>query len=131
MKLQALILTTLFAVAATNVIAQQRGTPEEMIQKRVDNIKKEVKLTADQEKKLAAIFLETLNKRDELFASRRGSGETREAAQEKFRQVKEDENAKIKKLLTAEQYKAYTSYLEKQQKEAEQRSKAQQQGTKK
>ncbi|MDR1415021.1 MAG: hypothetical protein LBI96_04335 [Odoribacteraceae bacterium] len=124
MKTTIFILATLLAVAAADATAQTRGTPAEMIQKRVDNIRKEVTITDDQAKKLSAIFLETMNKRDELFASRGTDG--REAAREKLAKVKEDEEAKIKKLLTADQFKAYTAYLEKQRKEAEERSRAQQ-----
>jgi hypothetical protein len=120
MKVTTLFILILFTLAAT---AQQKGTPEEIAGKRVDNVKKAVTLSGQQEKELRALFLQTLEKRDVLFANRRDNGESREESEKKFQKVKDEENAGIKKILTPAQYKAYTAHVEKQHREAEQRTK--------
>ncbi|MDR2130394.1 MAG: hypothetical protein LBP56_04395 [Odoribacteraceae bacterium] len=122
MKIITLIASILVASSA---VAQQRGTPEEFAKKRVETVKKELSLTGQQEKELAALFLETIHKRDEIFASRRGNNETREQTQERLKKVKDEEKAKIQKILSPDQFKAYTAFLEKQRKEAERRGKEQ------
>jgi hypothetical protein len=120
MKIVILIVTTLLALDAA---AQVRGTAEDQVKKRVENVKKAITLTAEQEKKVTAIFMATLDKRDEIFAGSRGSRENREAGQEKLLKVKEEENASLKKVLTGEQYTAYLAYLERERAAAEQRRK--------
>ena len=114
-----------FVFFALNATAQLRGGPEDFARKRVENMKQAVTLSVQQEKEIIALFVETLAQRDETFAARRESGETREAVGAKLQKLRDEETAKLKKILNPEQFKAYTAYLEKQREEATRRGQEQ------
>ncbi|MDR2414699.1 MAG: hypothetical protein LBD64_06910 [Odoribacteraceae bacterium] len=117
-KILAFIASLLFALPT---FSQVRGTPEDFARKRLENVQKATKISEQQEKELIALFLDTMNKRDEAFAARRENGESREVSQAKIQKIRDEEMAKIKKILSPEQAKAYTDYLEKMKQEAGQR----------
>ena len=123
MKTVAFILPALLALTL-NLTAQQRVggqrlSPEERVKQRVEAVKKEVKLTADQEKQVTTLFTESQKRQVELFQN--SGGGNWEANREKFQKLQAEETENVKKILTEEQFKAYTAYVEKQRKEMEQR----------
>ncbi|MDR0766618.1 MAG: hypothetical protein LBF09_06765 [Odoribacteraceae bacterium] len=105
----------------TPALAQVKGGPEDFARKRVETVKKATKISGQQEKELIALFIETINKRDEIFASRRENGENQEQSRTRIQKVRDEEMTKIKKILSPEQAKAYTDYLEKMRQETGQR----------
>jgi hypothetical protein len=125
------MLSTLFVAFSLGVTAQQRGgqrmSPEEMVKQRVEAVKKEVKLNEKQEKEVTTLFTDTQKKRTEMFQNRQGSTD-RNANREQFQKLQDEENAAMKKILTEEQYKTYTAFLEKQRKEMEERMRSRGQG---
>ncbi|MDR2130393.1 MAG: hypothetical protein LBP56_04390 [Odoribacteraceae bacterium] len=129
MKTVTLVLSAMLAFTL-NATAQQGGqrmSPEEMLKRRVETVKKELKLTGEQEKQVTTLFRETQKKQAELFQNG-GGRENREANREKFQKLQEEENAGMKKILTEEQFKSYTAFLEKQRKEREERMRSRGQG---
>ncbi|MDR1415020.1 MAG: hypothetical protein LBI96_04330 [Odoribacteraceae bacterium] len=134
MKTTTFILAIALATCTLGVTAQQRGggqrtSPEEMLKQRVEAVKKEVKLTADQEKQVTTLFTETQKKRAEMFQNTQGGGRGNwEANREKLQKLQDEENEAMKKILTEEQNKTYVAYLEKQRKEMEERMRSRGQG---
>jgi hypothetical protein len=127
------MLSTLFVAFSLGATAQQRGggqrmSPEEQVKQRVETVKKEVKLTEKQEKEVTTLFTDTQKKRAEMFQNRQGGGGNWEANREKFQKLQDEENAAMKKILTEEQNKTYTAFLEKQRKEMEERMRSRGQG---
>ena len=125
MKKVTLLLTVVMAFALGATAQQgggrQRFSPEEMLKRRIETVKQEVKqVTAEQEKKITELFTATQKKQQELFQSGGGGGNW-EANREKFQKMTEEETAALKKIFTEEQFKAYNAYLEKQRKEMEER----------
>lgn len=101
--------------------APQRGEhrefkPEEMATRMADGMKKELNLNDEQYKSVYNLYL----KRGEEMKARRDKGQQgqqvdREARREEMKKNQEAMNAKLKKILTPEQYTKYEEMLKKQQ----------------
>jgi len=78
--------------------------PEEMAKKQTERLKKEVTLTADQEKKVNEVYLASATKMDAAFKSGQVSRETMDAKQ---KEIRKDEETKLKTILTADQFTKY------------------------
>ena len=76
--------------------------PEEMVKMRVDHMKETLKITKDQEAKLTALFKKQNEEMAKMFEG--GGMPDMDKMQENMK--KQDEE--IKKILTADQYKAYS-----------------------
>ncbi len=106
----------LIAVLLGTVIgrAQPQGprnmNPEESAKRQTEQIKEAVGLNADQEKKVYDLNLEMSKKMQEMFQQNQGGGF--EAMREKMTKLREDQSAKMKEILTAEQYAKYEKYME-------------------
>lgn len=107
---------------------QQRMSPEEQLKMRLDNVKKEVKLTADQEKKVSDLFTETQKKQRAAYEASRSQAQTAggerqswQIVREQVQKLQDEETAAMKKILDEGQFKAYSALLEKQRKEQEER----------
>ena len=116
MKILPLIVSILLATPA---LSQVKGGPEDFARKRVEIVMKATKISEQQEKALTTLFLETIARRDEIFADRQPGGG--KETQAKIQKLRDEETAKIKKILSSAQFKAYEAHLEKLKQEAEQR----------
>jgi len=83
---------------------QGMGNPEEMAKMRVERMKESLKLTDDQAAKLLDVFKQESEEMAKMFQGG-GQGRMDQDAMADFRK-KQDEA--VKKILTADQYKAYT-----------------------
>lgn len=124
MKKVLFLTTTLFLFLAMSVSAQQRGpreklTPEQQATRMVERLNQELKLTEKQQKDLKTWFTESYKKRNETFEKNK---ENREAMRTQMQKDREANEAKLKKVLTEEQYKTYKANEEKRQKERQQRN---------
>jgi protein CpxP len=107
--MKTMITTLVMAMIAIAVFAQQgppRNMPsaEERAKENTARLKKELVLTADQEKKIQEINLASAKKMDEIMKSSQGD---REAARTKMTAQRTEQDKLIKAQLTAEQSKKY------------------------
>ncbi len=90
----------------------QNATPEEMAKRQTDQIKEKCGLDKAQEKKVYDLNLETSKKmakmRDEMISA----GGPNEEMRAKMGKIRDEQNAEMKKILNADQYKKYEQYLE-------------------
>jgi protein CpxP len=83
-------------------------TPEE----RVERLSKDLNLNADQKKKIVAIFKASATKGRSIFEDKKMTREQKMAAFGKFR---DEQNKKVKAVLTKDQIKKYDTMLAKRQ----------------
>ena len=118
MKKIVFLAATLFMFFAISVNAQQRGprehmTPEQQATRMVERLTEELKLDENQQKELQTYFTEE-------FEKNRPAPENREAMREKMEKEREATDAKLKEVLTEEQYNTYKANEEKRMKEMQQ-----------
>ncbi len=103
----------LFLVGALNAQDQQppQQNMQQRMQQRIDDLKKELVLTKDQNTKFDAIYKEATEK---TTAAREAAGDDREAMRAKMTELNKDRDAKIIKILTPEQVKKFNDYNAKQ-----------------
>ena len=102
----------LFLVGGLN--AQDQPPQQNMQQRRqqqIDDLKKELVLTKDQNTKFDAIYKEAGEK---MTAARDAAGDDREAMRTKMTEINKDRDAKIEKILTPDQAKKFKDILAKQ-----------------
>ena len=113
MKLvQLTLLTTVFVLFSTlNVVGQGRNrkSPEEMAKQQTEWMKKELKLSAEQEQKMYNINLETAKK---MRQTRERHSGNREAMQEEMKVTRRQKDKEMKEVLTKEQYELYKKKLD-------------------
>lgn len=85
------------------------GTPEERATKATATLTQKLTLTADQQTKVHDILLDQNNQMTKI---REEAGDDRKAMREKVTALMETNNTKINGLLTDDQKKVYTAYLE-------------------
>lgn len=101
-------------VLGTTISMAQQGprnmNPEDMAKRQTDQIKEAVGLNNDQEKKVYDLNLEMSKKMQAMFQENQGGD--RQAMREKMMTLREDQNEKMKGILTADQWTKYEKYLE-------------------
>jgi Spy/CpxP family protein refolding chaperone len=85
---------------------------QQMRQQRIDELKKLLVLTKEQNTKFDAIYKET---DDKIAAARQNAGEDRSAMRTKMQELNKERDQKIEKILTPEQVKKFQDYLKKQE----------------
>ena len=125
MKKIVFLAATLFMFFAISANAQQRGPREHMIPEQqatrmIERLTEELKLDENQQKELQTYFTEQFQKRQEEFEKNRPAPENREAMREKMEKEREATDAKLKEVLTEEQYNTYKANEEKRMKEMQQ-----------
>lgn len=114
----------LVLIITTAAVAQPRGdqsnvNPEDMAKRQTAQLKEVLDLTSAQEKKVYDINLESGKKMRALRQEMQGSGF--EAMREKMGKIREEQNKKMKEVLTAEQWKKYEKYQEERREQRNQR----------
>lgn len=87
--------------------------PEELVDRQMTEMKETLDLSGKQEKQMRELMLENF---DNMSKMREKSGGDREAIREQMQQLREEQNNKIKEILTEEQWEKYEAF------EAERRS---------
>jgi periplasmic protein CpxP/Spy len=102
-------------VACSNLaVAQDAGTnaakkgKRPTIEQQMERLDKELKLTDEQKPKVKAVMEEFGKKRQELFSD---TSADRSAQREKMRTLTEEQNKKMKEILTADQFKKYEEMM--------------------
>lgn len=85
------------------------GTPEERATKQTTVLTEKLTLTADQQTKVKAIFLDQAT---QMEKARADAGDDKKGMRTKMMSMMQDNNAKINGLLTDDQKKAYATYLD-------------------
>lgn len=118
------LLTTLFVLfLSVASYAQDRGprekmTPEEQAKRTVEQLNKELTLTAKQQSDLETFYKANYKKRQDLMSKNR---DNREAMREQMKKNREENETELKKVLTADQFKKHQANEEKRRKEMEAR----------
>ena len=111
-KIGFLLIALLFGTMVSMGQNWQNATPEEMAKRQTDQIKEKCGLDKTQEKKVYDLNLESSKKMAKMREEMRGGGGPNEEMRAKMTKIREDQNAEMKKILTADQYKKYEQYLE-------------------
>lgn len=107
------ILTLVVAMLSLTSFAQQGGgqrrefNPEEMANRRVEQIKQACKTTDEQNAKLQELFLKQSKEMQERMQAMRESGERPQFDREAMQKQREEQKAAVKAILTEEQFAAY------------------------
>lgn len=114
------ILAAIVLLSAVSMSAQQQRrqfSPEEQATRQATQIKETCNTNDDQYKALYTLFLDQANKmkaqRDSLRAAGNNGGGRPNFNREEWQKHQEETNAKIKEILTPEQYTAYEESLKK------------------
>lgn len=117
------LLLMIVILGTTFSIAQNRGRqnmdPEERAKTQTAELKKVLDLNKDQEKKVYDLNLQA--GKDMVKMREEMQGGDRESMREKFTKMREEQNKKMKAILTEAQYKKYEKYLEEQRAQRGQR----------
>lgn len=109
------VLTFAFAGQTRVQAQQQRGSmdPVEMSKKQTERMKETLHLSEEQLGKVSKINLDFANKRQELRKSASGD---RTAMREQMETIRDERNAALQEVLTAEQYKKFLAQEEEMRK---------------
>lgn len=88
---------------------RRMGTPEERAKRNTEMLTKKLSLTADQQTKVSAIYLEQATAMKKMREDASGDRDAMRAAMKKS---SEESDAKVTALLNDDQKKAYTAYKE-------------------
>lgn len=107
--LKTIVFVASLGIMTAKVSAQEQGhakmDPAQMAQRQTDRIKQNVTgITPDQESKILAAEKESAQSRQDAWASSNGD---KDAARSKMQSIKEALDAKLKGILTADQYTQY------------------------
>lgn len=108
------ILLIALIAAVTISVAQPRGQrdfdPEEMAKRQTERLNEALDLNKDQKQKVYDLNLETGKKMRKLREEQGGNGF--EAMRDEMGKIREEQNVKMKKILTDKQWTKYEKYLE-------------------
>ncbi len=113
------ILVFVLILGFSSLMAQDQGgrdrrnmDPAERAKEELKQMDENLDLSKDQEKKVYDILLEGNKKRSEMFQEMRNGGGDREAMREKMTTMREEQNKKLKGVLTKEQWPKYEKMME-------------------
>ena len=112
-----LVFALMVMLGLSSAFAQQRGgTPEERLQRQVDQLKEALALTPDQVTKITPILKDAQDKQSAAFAKMREAGGQmdREKMMADRKKMTEETDAKIKPILKADQVTKLADYRKKQ-----------------
>jgi hypothetical protein len=121
-RLMACLVLCGFMVSVANAQNTNRATPRRAanLEQRIEQLDKQLTLTADQKTKLMAYFEGERKKMQDMRAD---TSLTREQRQEKMKAVREDLNKEMKSVLTADQFTKWEKERDKMREEMKQKAK--------
>jgi hypothetical protein len=116
MKKRFFLVSSIIILMITTVFGQQQNrgnfTPEDMAKRQTERVKTATGCDAATAAKIEAMYL----KFGKEMAAIREKTTDREAMREQFKTMREKQDAELKKLLTAEQFKKYQAAMEEMRK---------------
>lgn len=111
-----LVFALMVVLGLSSAFAQRGGTPEERLQRSVDQLKEALALTPDQVTKITPILKDAQEKQSAAFAKMREAGGQmdREKMMADRKKMTEETDAKIKPILKADQVAKLADYRKKQ-----------------
>lgn len=111
-KIGLLLLAVIFGVSVSKAQPGdgQRMSPEDRAKRQTEEIKEAVGLNKDQEKKVYDLNLEFGKKMRQEMQANAGGGF--EGMREKMQKMREEQDKKMKEILTADQWAKYQKYQE-------------------
>lgn len=112
MKKFGIILLSIMLVSLAGIAqpqGQRNADPEQIARRQTDMLKDTLALNEEQEQKVYELNLETGQKMSALRDEIQGSGVG--AIREKMGEIREEQNEKMKEILTEEQWEKYEKYL--------------------
>jgi biopolymer transport protein ExbD len=104
----------LFTLAAVltfaSAVCMAQPDPKEMVTRQMESYKSQLTLTAEQTPKVEAILLAQMEKRGKMFEQ--GQNGDRETMMANMRKMEEENAAKFKEVLTADQFAKYQKMME-------------------
>ncbi|NCB09201.1 MAG: hypothetical protein EOM73_13675 [Bacteroidia bacterium] len=86
--------------------------PEEMIQRQVSELKETLNLSSDQEKQMQKLITQNFENMRKMREQRQNSGEGFEGMREQMQKIREEQNNKVKAILSDEQWEKYQVWQE-------------------
>jgi hypothetical protein len=105
-------LILLSLITAMSMAQPRDFDPEQFAKSQTAQLKEELDLNDDQEKKVYEVNLESIKKMSELREKMRDGGGGFEGMREKMMEIREEQNKKMKEILTEDQWTKYEKYLE-------------------
>lgn len=101
----------LFLVSAMSMAQPRDFDPEDLAKRQTAQLKEELDLNEDQEKKVYDLNLESTKKMSKLREEMQSGGGF-EGMREKMTEIREEQNKKMKEILTEKQWTKYEKYQE-------------------
>lgn len=111
MKKMSVLLMFLFLVSAMSMAQPRDFDPEDLAKRQTAQLKEELDLNEDQEKKVYDLNLESTKKMSKLREEMQSGGGF-EGMREKMTEIREEQNKKMKEILTEKQWTKYEKYQE-------------------
>lgn len=111
MKKIGIALMALLFISAGSIAQQRDFDPEEFAKRQTAQLKEELGLDEVQEKKVYELNLESIKKMSVLREKMR-DGDGFEGMREKMMEIREDQNKKMKEILTEKQWTKYEKFQE-------------------
>ena len=111
MKKIGIALMALLFISAGSIAQQRDFDPEEFAKRQTAQLKEELGLDEVQEKKVYELNLESIKKMSVLREKMRDGGGF-EGMREKMMEIREDQNKKMKEILSEKQWTKYEKYQE-------------------
>lgn len=84
---------------------------EDMVNRQIEGLDEAVNLSNDQEKQVREIYMDSMDDMMKMREQMRDGGD-REGMREQMQQAREEQNEKMKKILSEEQWEKYLAYEE-------------------
>lgn len=115
MKRISLLLVAVFALSFAS-LAQERGQrsfdPEKMAERQTEELTEALGLSEEQQEQVLALNTEVAENMQAMRKEMQDEDMDRETMREKMQEIRDEQNAKLKEILTEAQYEKYEEYLE-------------------
>lgn len=111
MKKMSVLLMFLFLMSAMGMAQPRDFDPEDLAKRQTAQLKEELDLNEDQEKKVYDLNLESTKKMSKLREEMQSGGGF-EGMREKMTEIREEQNKNMKEILTEKQWAKYEKYQE-------------------
>lgn len=115
MKRISLLLVAVFALTFAS-LAQERGQrsfdPEKMAERQTEELTEALGLSEEQQEQVLALNTEVAENMQAMRKEMQDEDMDRETMREKMQEIRDEQNAKLKEILTEAQYEKYEEYLE-------------------
>jgi len=111
MKKIGIVLLTFILTSVVSIAQQRNFDPEDFAKRQTAQLKEELDLNKEQEEKVYDLNLESIKKMNKLREERQSGGGF-EGMREKMTEIREEQNKKMKEILSEEQWTKYEKLQE-------------------